>query len=77
MNSSHFVNNFVIFNLFDVLRPVGFCTLWQRALWERGGLVSEFVVAKVCSGRGVIQAYVGKSEDRASELGVYIGRWTG
>ena len=26
--------------------------------------------------RGVIQAYVGKSEDGAKELGVYISIWT-
>ena len=26
---------------------------------------------------GVMQAYVGLNEDRARELGVYIGIWTG
>ena len=33
----------------------------------------------MCRGmeEGVIQAYVSRSEDRARELGVYIGMWTG
>ena len=38
-----------------------------------------WAIDEVCSRMegGVIQAYVGLSEDRERELGVYIGMWTG
>ena len=43
----------------------------------RGDTVAEYVVAAVCSGMkvGVIQAYVGESDNTARKLDVYISLW--